>query len=186
MQMKNRLVSRCLPVVCLLVTSLYTNLVLADWSVNQPRGGYNQGYGDFPPADINKQIFGYLDTGKQVEESQPQDDSAPVISGNNQTYMPPAQNYPVQNYPAQNYQQPSYGNYGRRGPYNQAGIPGNYPVTNFSGPWNNNGSNFTGPWNGNGSNFSGPWNNNGSNFSAPWGNNRSGSSPFGNGNGWSW
>lgn len=180
--MINRSVSKCLPVICLLVTSSYTSLALADWSVNPSSRGHNQGYGDFPPADINEQLFGHLKTDRQTENSPPPNTSATEAPQNYQANVPVTQSYP-----AYNYQQPNYGRYNRGRRYQQNGIPGNYPDMNFSGPWNNNGSNFSGPRSNRGSGFSGPWNNNGSNFSAPWSNNNdSGFSPFGNRSGWSW
>lgn len=196
--MKNILVRRCQVAVCLLATSSYINLALADWSIDQSKRGYNQGYGDFPPEDINQQLFGHLNTSPQQEQeqSQAQDiNSDTAALNNNQADVSATQNYPVYDY-----QQPSssYGAYNRGGRYQQNTIPGNYPDMNFSGPWNNNGSNFTGPWNNRGSGFSSPWNNNGSsfsgprnnngsNFNMPWGNNNgSGFNPMGNGNSWGW
>ena len=180
--MINSAVSKCLPVICLLVTGSTTNLALADWSVNPSSRGHNQGYGNFAPADINEQMYGHLKTKKQTENVPPPHTSATETQQYYQSEVPVTQNYP-----AYNYQQPDYGRYNRGGRYQQNGIPGNYPDMNFSGPWNNNGSNFSGPGSNRGSGFSGPWNNNGSNFSAPWSNNNgSGLSPFGNSSGWSW
>lgn len=183
--MKSILVRRCQVAVCLLATSSYINLALADWSIDQSKRGYNQGYGDFPPEDINEQLFGHLNTSRQYEQEQNQTQDINTDSAalnNNQADVSATQDYPVYNY-----QRPNYGTYNRGGRYQQNAIPGNYPDMNFSGPWNNNGSNFTNPWNNRGSSISGPWNNNGSSFSMPWGNNNgSGFNPMGNGNSWGW
>ena len=170
--MRIRSIKRYPAVVCLLLTATCTNQSLADWSVDNSRRGYNQGYGDFPPADINEQLYSHLKTENQAEKRSSRDNAVgPAISNRMQTDMPLTQNYP-----AYNYQQPSYGGYDRGGRKLQKSRPGNYPDMNFSGPWS-----------GNGTGFSAPWNNNGSTFSMPWSNNSgSGFKPMGNGSKWGW
>jgi len=197
--MRIRSVRKSLSIVCYLATSLCSGQVFADWSGDKLYKGYNQQYGDFPPADIDQQLSGIPDTNKVPESSPSQADNAATLPNNTQPV--PGQ--------AQNYQQPAYGGYnqGRNyyqprnqrrsrntsssGPWNnnRSGFSGpwNNRGSGFSGPWDNNRSGFSGPWNNNGSSFSGPWDNNGSNFSMPWGNNNnSGFSPWGNGGGFSW
>ena len=203
--MKNRTVRKNLPLLCCLATSLCASQAFAAWTGDKLHRGYNQGYGDFPPMDIDKKLSGAGNDYKVPESSKPVDNSAPAPA------PAPVANQ-TQNYPPQNYQQPAYSSQNRGNyyypPTNQRynrntsfNGPWNNNSSGFSGPWNNRGSSFSGPWNNNrsgygggpwnnsGSNFSGPWDNNGSNFSMPWGGNRgnnSGFSPWGNGSGFSW
>jgi len=206
--MKRRSVLKSLQIAGCLATGLYTGFAHADWSQKQPYGGFNRGYGDFPPVDIDQQLSGNADK-KDTAQSQP----VPVQNTTESIKQQPVTTNPTQNTtgqaPRQPVPQPAYGGYYQNyqmpqgaqaynrgsnysGPWNnsRSGFSGpwNNRGSSFSGPWNNRGSSFGGPWNGanNGSSFSGPWNNNGSNFSAPWNNNRSGFSPWGNGGGWSW
>lgn len=184
--MKRRVIRKGLQLACYLATGLYAGQGLTDWSDKQPYGGYNPGYGDFPPADIDQRLSGQADTDNSSPQSNSQSQSqasSPVAipqqatSGQIQNpatprAAPPAvPNVATQNYPAQ---QPAYGAY----PYYNQAQPGMQPYntapgrrgSGFSGPWNNNGSSFSGPWNNRGSSLSSPWNNNGSNFSGPWNN----------------
>lgn len=203
--MKNRTVRKNLPILCCLATSLCASQAFAAWTGDKLHRGYNQGYGDFPPMDIDRKLSGAGNDYKAPEPSKPVDNSASAPA------PAPVANQ-TQNYSPQNYQQPAYSSQNRGNyyypPTNQRynrntsfNGPWNNNSTGFSGPWNNRGSSFSGPWNNNrsgygggpwnnsGSNFSGPWDNNGSNFSMPWGGNRgnnSGFSPWGNGSGFSW
>jgi hypothetical protein len=201
--MKRRSVIKSLQIAGYLTTGLYAGISYADWSQKHPYGGYNQGYGDFPPADIDKQLSATSDE-SATAQSQP----LPVQNTDANVNQQPATASTAQ--PQQQaVQQPVYGGYYQNQmpygaqPYNNRGSsfsgpwnnnrsgfsgPWNNNRSGFSGPWNNRGSGFSGPWNGrnSGPSFSGPWNNNGSSFGAPWNNDRSGFSPWGNGGGWSW
>lgn len=207
--MKRRSVIKSLQIAGYLTTCWCTGFAHADWSQKHPYGGYNQGYGDFPPVDIDQQLSGNAD-----KNATTQSQSKPVPNTGASINQQPATTNSTRNTtgqaPPQSVQQPAYGGYYQNyqrppgaqpnnrqtnfsGPWNnsRSGFSGPWNNNNgssFSGPWNNRGSSFGGPWNSgnNGSSFSGPWNNNGSNFSAPWNNNRSGFSPWGNGGGWSW
>ena len=189
--MNTRLVNTCLSMACLLANSLYASQVTADWSGDRQHRSLNPGYGDFPPEDIDEQLFGQLRENNALP-TEPADSTIP------EDIDQPASSY-TQQYPAQQgtYPPTNTDNYapvtGNPGNTNQAnanpvtppmyGSAQNYPYRNnmanrgprdnrssFSGPWNNNGSSFSGPWNNRGSSFSGPWNNRGSNFSGPWNN----------------
>jgi len=201
--MKHRLVRKT---VCLLVTSLSIPPALADWYYNQsewyykPQEYHNEKYGNFPPDDINKKLFGHLLTDNKTEEKKSKKDSAALLSTSNQpaTNQPalsPAQNYTQPDYRQQNQQQAIANNYNLGRNHAPPGRQSYNRNTNFSGPWNNNRSNFSGPWN-NGRLNNGPLNNHGSSFNMPWGNNRSGFNPMvnnssgfnpmGNGGSWNW
>ena len=71
--MRCRLVRKCLPIVCLLASSLYTGLVLADWYGEASQQYYNQKFGSFPPLDIDKQLDEGMKTDNQLEQGQSQD-----------------------------------------------------------------------------------------------------------------
>ena len=166
--MSNRLVRKTLPIVCLLANGLCADLVFAGWNESQ-------GYGGFPPEDIDQQIQNEMDNSRLPKENLPQNNS--VSGGYNSAPLSSnqAQNYPGQSYSVQNYPAPGYGNVGRT----------RNTSSRSSSPWGNNGSGFSGPWNNRGSSFSGPWSGNGSNFTFPWANNKgsnnaSGFSPWGN------
>ena len=170
--MNRRSVIKSLQIAGFLTTALYAASSFADWSQKHPYGGYNQGYGDFPPLDIDQQLS-RSDDKNTTEQSQPQ---ATQSTGANAT-QPAATSNMVQNNaarPAQPaLQQPAYsGYYQNQMPYGARPYRRN---TGYYGPWNNSRSGF-----------SGPWNTNGSSFTVPWSNNRSGFSPWGNGGGWSW
>jgi len=199
--MRNRSVGKYFSIVCVLAASLSANLVFADWSMPQQQGNKRQGYGDFPPKDIEQLIqqenlkSDNIQTAGQLKEDQSKDSSTagsqPSASNTADPYnyqQGATQNLPGQTLPAQNnqvpnygnYQMPNYGNYqmpyyGSYGDGRNLGPRGSGPWNNrgsgFSAPWGNNGSSFSGPWNNRGSSFSGPWNNNGSSFSGPWDNN---------------
>ncbi|MBT8119934.1 MAG: hypothetical protein KJN89_09485 [Gammaproteobacteria bacterium] len=199
--MNRRSVIKGLQIAGYLTTALYTTSSYADWSQKQPYGGYNKGYGDFPPLDIDQQLSGLGDE-RSTEQNQTQPAQNTEAKVNQQTAISnAAQNTAIQ--PAQPaaqpaLQQPAYGGYyqnqmpnayGTRPYYRGSSYgPWNNRRTGFYGPWNNRGSGFSGPWGGRngGPSFTGPWNNNASSFSVPWNNNRSGLSPWGNGGGWSW
>jgi len=157
--MKKRLFRKGSSLVCLLLVSLYAELALADWSFPPSQGYGRQGYGDFPPKDIDKFIREEnLKTEKRSGLSQSSKDTASAADNGNQ----PAQNS-AQALSAQNVQMPNYGVYNQGIPLwnNRAGYrPRNNRGSGFSGPWNNNGSSFSGPWNNSGSSF-GPWGNRG-------------------------
>lgn len=176
--MRNKcVVKKCLSIAFLLVTGLYANLLLADWSGNKSQSRYNPGFGDFPPKNINE-LFTQETTDSKTspEKSEPAQDKAADVANTAQQDA-----YAVQNPATQNIPTPNYGGYDpsrMTGPY---GGPRYNRGPGFGGPWNNNRSGFNGPWNNNRSGFSGPWNNRGSGFSVPWGNNRSGfSGPWSN------
>lgn len=180
--MRTESVKKGLIVVCLLVTSLSTASVLADWNIDQsykPQEFYENGkFGNFPPTDIDQKLLGQMDAAKELQKDQFRPDSTLDSSGSNQP-VPVATNQQASTSASdcakQNLQQPVYDNYNRsRNTY-----PQNHQRYN-------RGTGFSGPWNNNGSNFSGPWNNNGSNVSMPWGDNGSGFNPMGNGGGWNW
>ncbi len=208
--MNNRLIKNDLSILCMLAGTLMTTAATADWSGNQSQQGYNPGYGDFPPEDIEQRLFGNDEAGSssQSEESkyQSEDSNSRTQAGNTgssntqSAYSTPDYQQPDYNRPGyqpygaarnatQPYynQAPGYSGYNRgmsfNGPWNNNNWNNN--GSNFSAPWNNNGSSFNMPWGNNGSNFSGPWNNNGSSFSMPWGNSR-GTPWGGNGGGWGW
>jgi len=175
---------------CLLAAGLSATLVHADWSVPPKKNYSRQGFGDFPPKDIDKLIEeeNQKAAGLRAESSakdnstvtsQPPAGNTAATTGSNQPQAvqnypvqnPPVQNYPVQNPPVQNYYYPvpNYGGYyAPRG-----GTPWNNRGSGFTMPWGNNGSSFTGPWNNRGSGFTMPWGNNGSGFTMPWVNNSS-------------
>ncbi|HHJ36122.1 MAG TPA: hypothetical protein ENJ87_10200 [Gammaproteobacteria bacterium] len=189
--MSNRLIRTGLPVICLMTLSFSAD---ADWS-KTPKGYYNHGYGDFPPSDIDQQLFGHLETGDTSEKSKTPDTETSNSPSSPLPAPVPAHNNPGQS--RQNAWQPAYGNYDQRRNYARPNDgrydrgtrfdgPWNNNQSGFNGPWNNRSTNFSGPWNNNRSGFSGPWSNNGSGFSMPWGNNGSGFSPMGNGNRWGW
>lgn len=203
-QMRKRSVRKSLVLVCMLTASLSTPQLLADWSGNSSGRAYNQGYGDFPPADIEQQIFRQQEASEMAARELPVAEEYTATTPNNQL----SDQNQAQQYSPPYSQQPAYGSYNGGRSYAPYGNQGYYPSSGFNGPWNNNSSGFSNPWNGNGSNFSGPWNNNGSsisgpwdnngssfsgpwdnngsNFSMPWGNNGSGFSPFGNDSGRNW
>ncbi|MCK4675912.1 MAG: hypothetical protein KAT61_08330 [Gammaproteobacteria bacterium] len=200
--MKIRLISKCLPVVCLLTGSLYVNVVFADWYGEQSQQYYSKKFGNFPPLDIDQQLEESMKADNQSEQS-PSQNSSDADSGNS---------YQAYSYPEQKTQQPSNLSYDRdrnvspgsvnpqkkrrssskkkRGsgfgePWNTRGSGFSTPWDNsgssFSGPWNNKGSGVTAPWDDSGSGFSFPWNNKGSGFSTPWDSNGSGfSAPWNN------
>ncbi len=202
--MKNRSAGVKFSLVCFMAGSFTAGSVLADWSGNQSQRGYNPGYGDFPPEDIEQRLFAELENNTEKTDTS-------ALTGNS-TSNPPTASMPPHAAAQHNYQSPAYNPYaGQRNanPYNNynryPGAYGNNRNMNFSGPWNNNNSGFNMPWgnnswgnnswgnNGNSmpwnnnSSFSGPWNSNGSSFSMPWGNNNGSSfSPWGNGNSWGW
>lgn len=199
--MSNRLSRIGLPVVCLLCTSFSTGSVIAGWEGKIPKGYYNQGYGDFPPLNIEQTLFEHLTTADTPEKSEPLDTNS---TSSNQAVIPQTYNNPVQSYSGQNYsgqnrqnaQQPAYGRYEQRRNHKQPNTRKNNRSANFNGPWNSNGSSFSGPWNNRGSGFNPPGfsgsgfdgpgfngsrNNNRSGFSGPWNNSGPGSSmPWGN------
>ena len=179
--MRNKLIVKCLPIVCLLASSLYANLVFAGWSDDQSQGYSNQRFGNFPPLDIDQQLQDNLrtqerlSTDKLSKESQSQDISA------SDSYK---SDLPDSSY-KQNSQMPTYGDNNRDRKVNSYGSKSRNKSRNkrrsgLSAPWGNNGSGFSAPWNNRGSSFSAPWDNNGSSFSFPWGNNGSGFSPWDN------
>jgi len=194
--MNNRSVGKYLLTACLLASGIIAAPVLADWSVPVQQQGYKrQGFGDFPPKDIDKLLMSenVKANDMQAESKQSQDQAKenqskgslpaagqqPVsnATGTVNNYQPDA----AQNPAAQNNLTPNYGNY----PAAQNNLMpnyGNYPAANYGNyygprggtPWNNGGSGFTSPWNNRGSSFTTPWgNNNGSGFSGPWNNNGS-------------
>ncbi len=69
--MKRRSVIKSLQIAGYLTAGLYAGISYADWSQKHPYGGYNQGYGDFPPADIDKQLSATSDE-SATAQSQPQ------------------------------------------------------------------------------------------------------------------
>ncbi len=189
--MRNRLVRKCLPIFCLLATSLYANLVLADWYSEPSQNYYNQKFGSFPPLDIDQQLDESMKTDNQSEQRQSWN-----ISDTNSDSSNQPDSHPKQEYSAQKPQQTNYLNNdqgrsvssrsdsdcpqkkrrsstkkkrrsGFSAPWDNSG-------SSFSGPWNNKGSGFSAPWDDNGSSFSFPWNNKGSGFSTPWDSNGSG------------
>lgn len=212
--MKNRLTLQSLPIICLLMTSLSTTLCYADWSGKQKsQNAYNYGYGDFPPSDIDQQLFKDLKSKTEVEESKPvsentTDPKQGYAAQNDQRYREHLRKRkhaqtgaqrPQTGVQRHSAQRPGAQRYNRgmnfSGPWdnNRSGFSGpwgnrgNNRVSGFNGPWDNSRSGFSGPWNNNRSGFSGPWNNNGSSFNMPWGNNNgSGFRPWGNGSSWSW
>lgn len=204
--MKNRKIKSCIPIAGLLMTALYADVVVAGWYGDQSQQYRGQGYGDFPPRDIDEILQKKsMDVHLQQEDkkpgagtetaagnsSQPQPVTPQAVTPQAPAARAPTAQAPVAQVPtaqyAPQYAPQNYRGYDRwRNPWNnRAGFTG--PWNNrsgFSGPWNNRGSGFSGPWNNNGSSFTGPWNNNGSSFTMPWGNNGSGFSPWGNRGGW--
>jgi len=182
--MKDRSVKMYLTTVCLLMTALSVTPALADWSIN--RHEYHNGkYGNFVPADINKKLFGHLNSeAKQevkISPDSPSSNHQAASPGDPQTTTAP-----VANYSQQQGWRPAYNRYNQGQYFTPPGNQRYNRNTSFNGPWNNR-SGFNGPWNNRGSNFSGPWNNNGSSFSMPWRNNNgSNFSPWGNGGNWGW
>ena len=191
----NRTVIKSLPVVCFLACSLTTSLTYADWSGQQQFRGYNPGYGDFPPENIDQQLFLGQDKEKSAQNIPatnvaPANDAVATTAGSPATSPAASGQYTGQNPNQAAYeeflrkreQRSLAGNqrYNRQSnfsqPRNNNGSSFSMPWGNnnrgssFSGPWNNNSSNFNGPGNNRGGNFSGPWNNSGSGFSGPWNN----------------
>ncbi len=206
--MSSRLFRTSLPIVCLLVSSLGTGSVIADWTGKAPGSYSNHGYGDFPPLDIDQRISSDLDN-DTTEKSKFPDIKNNTAVANDQAATNPSQTRPVRSFPNQNYpgqvyqsqgysgqnrqsnRQPAYGGSQQYRNYSQPYARSYNRNSGFNGPWNNRGSNFSGPWNNSGSGFSGPWNSNGSGFNMPWGNNSgnnngSGFNPMGNGGSWGW
>lgn len=181
--MRNRSVGQYRLTACLLASGIIAAPVLADWSVPVQQQGYKrQGFGDFPPKDIDKLLMSENEKANdmqaeskqsqnqakenQAKGSMPAAGQQPVsnAAGSTNNYQPdPAQNPAAQNNPT-----PNYGNYPAA---NYGNYYGNYYGPRGGTPWNNHGSGFTTPWGNNGSSFSGPWNNRGSSFTTPWGNN---------------
>ena len=190
--MKRRTIVKSLQLAGCLISALYTCTSSADWSQKHPYGGYNKGYGDFPPIDIDQQLSGAIDK-KDAAKEQPQAvektetkvvQQPATVTTNTQNTTAQAPQQAVQQ---QAVQQPVYGGYYQYNqPYAYYGAQPYYNRSTGYGPWNNGRYGYGGPWNNRGYGFSGPWNNNGSSFSMPWGNNRSGFTPWGNGGSWSW
>lgn len=55
--MKNWVASKTLLCICGLAIAIPVSASAADWEVEQPKGYYNKGYGDFPPSDIEQRQF---------------------------------------------------------------------------------------------------------------------------------
>lgn len=174
--MKNTLISKSLPIICLLSTSLAASQVYADWSSDEPFRGYNKGYGDFPPVDIDQQLSAEIEENTKLEDPIQQADPAAASPGSAQPAANQVQNYAGQKFTGQQFQQPAYGGYYQNRYYAQPGIQRYNRGSSISSPWNNRGSSFSMPWDNGRTSFSAPWNNN----------NRSGFRPWGNGGGWSW
>jgi len=207
--MKIRSVRKYFLTGCLLASSFMTTTVFADWSVPQSQSYKRQGFGDFPPKDIDKMLMNENEKANSMQaespssqeqakdsqstSSQPAAGQQPASNAAGATgYQPGAVQNPALLNPVPYYGNypPNYGGYDGygRGPYyspwNNRGSGFSTPWGNnnsgFSGPWNNRGSGFSTPWGNNNSGFSGPWNNNGSSFTGPWNNNGSSFGPFGN------
>lgn len=173
--MRNSLPGKILPTVCLLTGSLYSHLVLADWN-------RDQGFGDFPPDDIEQKIQAQMNYYKQPKENAATSDSTSGSFDNKPLNSPRLDSRSVdnnwqgssraQNYSSQAQPIPSYGNDNRQ---NQNAPPRGSSFTtgrgsSFNAPWDNKNSDFNSPWNNRGSSSTMPWVGNGANFSAPWGN----------------
>lgn len=211
--MRCRLVRKCLPIVCLLASSFYTGLVLADWYGEESQQYYSQKFGSFPPLDIDKQLDEGMKTDNQLEQGQLEQDQSQNISQPQnigainpdkslQQSSYPTQEYAVQKPPQTNYPGTNYPNTSNLNNYEQESAVSSRSVkpqnkrhrkpkkkreSGFSDPWSSRGSGFSAPWDNSSSSFSGPWNNRGSGFSGPWDNSDSGFSfPWGdNGSGFS-
>lgn len=181
--MKNRNTQTAFSLLCLLAGSLTTPSVYAGWGDNSGQSfNANQGFGNYPPADIDKQIQNKMDMVNRQKHQQTENSNTEANSGTTTTQSAPAA---PQNYPAQTYQPaPGYGGYN----YNTGRNPWDNSGASFSNPWNNNGSNFNMPWSNNSSGMNMPWNNNHSGFSMPWDNNNNGfNMPWNNnGSGMTW
>jgi hypothetical protein len=185
--MNIRLISKHLPIACLLSTSLAASQVYADWSSDEPYRGYNKSFGDFPPVDIDRQLSASVEENTKPEENAQQAGPATATPGSTQPAVNQAQNYSGQQFTAQQFQQPAYGGYYQNRYYAPPGAQRYNRGSSFSTPWDNNRSSFSSPWNNRGSSFSMPWDNGRTSFSGPWNNNnRSGFRPWGNGGSWSW
>ncbi len=186
--MRSTVIRKYFPVVCLLINSIYAGAVVAGWNENQ-------GYGGFPPEDIDQQIQNRMNNMFKSKENSVQSNGVADGYNNMSSNSNQTQNNPIKQYSRPSYQAPGYGRYNRdqyappRGnnTWNNQEADFNMPWgnngSNAAMPWSNRGSNFSGPWNGNGSNFSAPWSNNGSSFNGPWNNNGSGFIPWGNSGG---
>jgi hypothetical protein len=124
-----------------LAVALPINAVAADWELTQPRGYYNQGYGDFPPSDISQRQFENLPRDERIsgnEQNNAQSASSqqntqqlatntaePAAQQTTQTApatQPATQAAPQQQYyypygqgQTNQYQYPGYGSYGYPG-----------------------------------------------------------------------
>ena len=195
-----------LVVVSFLACSLTTSLSYADWSGQQQFRGYNPGYGDFPPDNIEQQLFSDLNQGNKEQNTQAKAEVPATTVSQYSGQDPNQAAYQEflrkrEQHASERQQHTSMGNqrYNRQTNYNR---PQNNNSSNFSMPFgndnrgssfsmpfgnNNRGSNFSGPWNNNQSSMSGPWDNRGGNFSSPMNNgsrNNGGnfSMPWGNNN----
>lgn len=164
------------------------------WSGKIPRSYYNQGYGDFPPENIEQQLFENRPKPEPIDPpvtteaepaTQPTTLAAPQPQTNastTQQYAQPYNPYGGYGYGTHGYQQPNanqyYGNYG----YDRYRNYGRnrYRNSGWNAPWDNNNFSFSGPWdngswggNRGGNNWE-PWNNNSSGFSMPWGGDKKG------------
>ena len=206
-RMRNRLIKKYLPIVCLLASSIYANQVLAGWS-DGSQGPYNKRFGDFPPLDIDDQLQQRMTKGMLSEDNQSQSKSKSLSHSQVQSKVQSRAR--VQNsadkFPDNSYQKDSYPEQGKttqqyrqgdnsnielnsglnKGLNNGVGakvIPGatSLPKKRSGKPKKKHKSGFSMPWSNKGSGFSAPWNNRRSSFSAPWNNNGSGfSAPWGN------
>ena len=195
-QMIDTLKYKVLTFTSVLAASLSTGVVAADadwanaeWVQKQPRGYYNQGYGDFPPSDLEQRLL----KERPVEPISKQDESKSVTanqstgSGSTQVAQQTApqapqtaQQAPAAQAPAAGqYQYPYYGQqyqgYGQQYPGYYGGYPG-YGNYGYPRRKKNKGFSFSGSpfdWD-----DDGPFDWGSNSWDRPWG----GSSPWGSNN----
>ena len=196
-QMIDTLKYKVLTVTSVLAASLSTSVAAADadwanaeWVQKQPRGYYNQGYGDFPPSDLEQRLLKERPTEpiKKDTESAPAAAAATSTGASTQVAQQTApqaapqagQQAPAAQAPATGqYQYPYYGQYYNQG-YGQQypGYYGGYPGYGTYGYYprrkKNKGFSFSGsPFDWDDWDDDGPFDWGSSNWDRPWGGSRS-------------
>lgn len=203
--MKKQSVQKSVSLISLLATCLSTGVVFAEWNNDSAFNGYNPGYGNFPPEDIEQKLFGHMGSETDLYETNQyqaqvqnteQDRQWPTPQANLYTAPAPSSNNSQTDYRQQNYSQQAYTqpNYPTKQSYQQPYPQQQYKTSPYSGypsasRLNNPGGNDLGENNHWGNNLmtnplmvNNPMaNNQGMNFSHPWKNNGSNfSMPWGN------
>lgn len=116
---------RCVSILCLLVPGMLSAPVLADWYSNDPQLNQRQGFGDFPPATIDRDL-------QKMTNKNARPDSDLGESGDNPE--------PVSTAPESNVSSNTAGTVSTGNIYHPSAFPapvyGGYPVGGpAAGPW---------------------------------------------------